>query len=322
MNPRRIVLIAPVILTLACGSNPAAPEQNAAFRIAGDSVIDMSPGESRVLAVQGNTPASSVTWTTSDPAIATVEAGVLRAGHQPGAVVITATSPTGATALVHAVVQLPQSVPSTYRITLVYGDGIHDKWKPAFQWAANRWQEVIRAELTPVDMASLPVHVKCPGLPQAMYTGVETGTRIFIGRIEARFGTGGGPCAQRTGPRPTTAIGRVDIAYRTSGEDAERLPGSLTLHEIGHVLGLVGVFDRATVPSWFDYDKQIFRGPIGLEGYRRDTGSRVGSLSATQGHWHGLFDVMSNGESVTVSRASVGALMDIGYPAAWYGGGY
>lgn len=322
MQTRCLAFGAAISLTLACGSNPAAPTAGAGLRIAADAVIDLLPGESRALAVEPR-DASGLTWTTSDPAIATVEAGLLRAGQQPGAVTITVMSASGATAVAHAVVQLPQHVPSTYRITLVYSDEIPDSWKPAFQWAANRWQDVIRASLAPVDMASLPVRVKCPGLPDAMYTGLEHGTRIFVGRIDARFGSGGGPCAQRPGPRLTTAIGRVDVSYSTRGEDPERLNGAFTLHEIGHVLGLVGVFDRDATPSWFDYEKQIFRGPFGLEGHRRDTGARAGSLEAQGGHWHGLSDVMAvMNSSVTISRASVGVLMDLGYPAAWYGGGF
>ena len=95
------------------------------------------------------------------------------------------------------------------------------------------------------------------------------------------------------------------------------------MHEIGHVLGLAGMSGINGEPfPWFDPRTSRYTGALALEGYRRVFGASVPYIETRQGDWHwGSFtgDMMTTPPSGPITSVSVGALMDIGYPAAWYG---
>lgn len=316
-----LVALACCAFAAACGpgaANPNAP-QPAGFRIVADPVVDLTSGESRALAVE---PSGSYLWTSSAPGVARVDgAGVVHAGPDLGQSVITATAPDGRTASARVWVQLPASVPSTYRITMSYADDVPVSWRPVFEYAVERWQRVIRAPLPAVDMASLTTFY-CPFATGAIRRGSETGTRIIVIRSSIKGSFAGGPCAHRLGDSPTVALGMMEMGQFTNGDPAEPAR-SLVLHEMGHALGLVGNV-LPPYPPWMDHSGQKYSGPLGLEGYRREFGSTVSSIDVAGWHWPWPFtnDIMYRQVvGVGITKASVGALMDLGYPAAWYGAG-
>lgn len=333
----RLAVIAPVLVLAACSANPTAPDgaadqtppvvQAPALRIVGAPVIDMTSGESRALEIEETDatgppvrrPPSMYGWSSSDRNVVAIDAaGVMRAGPGLGEAIVTARSSTDIQASARIWVQLPEGTPSAFRITLVYGEGVPDEWRPRFRAAADRWERAIRASLPPFDIGAAPrgPDAWCHGLPEEMFTGVETGTRVFVGRHE-NVGTGGGVCLARPMPSPTAAVGWIKVGGLT--EPAFLPSGFLTLHEMGHALGLVGVFPGPH-PAWLNQSAQIYRGPLALEGYRRQLGRTIDSLSLTGGHWQFFEDVMSTQrQTTTITQISVGALMDLGYPAAWYG---
>jgi hypothetical protein len=252
--------------------------------------------------------------------VAAIDAtGTVRAGPSLGGALITARSSGGVETVARVWVQPPQAMPSTFRITLVFGEGVPDDWRPRFRSAADRWERVIRASLPPIDLGAAPPRQDawCHGLPDAMFGGVETGTRVFVGRHE-NVGTGGGVCIARPVPFPTSAVGWIKVGGLN--EPAFLPSAFLTLHEMGHALGLVGVLPPPQ-PSWIDSSGRSYIGPLALEGHRRQFGRTVDSLSLSSGHWLVFEDVMSaiQRQTTTITRVSVGALMDLGYPAAWYG---
>ena len=89
----------------------------------------------------------SYTWTSSDSSIVTAEPGVLTPGSGLGQAIVTARSASGQTAAARVWVQRPESVPSTYRISLHFGADVPAAWRPLFEDAARQWERVIRAEL-------------------------------------------------------------------------------------------------------------------------------------------------------------------------------
>ena len=328
-----LLLLTAVLALAACGASPTAPDAGAphtpqgtqaALRVIADPVIDMTPGESRALEIEEldstarpvRHPASMYDWSSSDTNIIAVDgAGLMRAGPGLGEAIVTARS---SEAAVRVWVQVPEGVASGFRITLVYGDGVPDEWRPRFQFAADRWERVIRASLPPIVVeAPARSDASCHGLPQEMLTGIETGTRVFIGRHE-NVGTGGGVCLARPMPSPTSAVGWIKVGGLN--DPTPFLPDHwLTVHEMGHALGLVGVFP-APHPSWIDRTARIYKGPLALEGHRRQFARTIDSLSLDGGHWQFFEDVMSTQRRIlTISQVTVGALMDLGYPAAWYG---
>ena len=332
--------VAALALTLAgvaaCGgSGPTSPSppgggSQTGLRIAGDAVIDFTRGESRALTVEelsGSTyvakPAANYTWTTSDSSVATVSAsGVVTTGPGLGQVVITATAADGKSAVGRLWVQRPENEPSTFRITLIFSDNIPDSWKPHFEWAAARWEQVIRAPLPPATLTNPPSNVcgnsaGAPPIPPL--SGTTTGSVILIEWSTVGAGAFGGPCTHRGLPSPTTIFGRVTIARATP--DLTNSIRATALHEIGHALGLVAVIQGAQ-PPWFDLSANRYTGPYALEGHRRQFGSGPAFLDARAGHWWFWPDVMNDGSigsSVRITKVTVGALMDMNYPVAWYG---
>jgi hypothetical protein len=335
----RLAWIVPVVVILACGPTPTAPDSAAdqtsqappapALRIVADPVVDITSGESRALEIEESDaagppirqPASIYSWSSSDTNVVAIDgAGVMRAGPGLGEAIVTARSSTGLHASARIWVQLPEGTPSAFRISLVYGEGVPDEWRPGFRSAADRWERVIRASLPPIDLGAAPrgQEAWCHGLPEEMFSGVETGTRVWVGRHE-NVGTGGGVCLARSMPSSTAAVGWIKVGGLN---ESPFVPSAfLTLHEMGHALGLVGLLP-VQQPAWLDRSgsAQIYRGPLALEGHRRQFGSTMDSLSLASGHWQLFEDVMSTGRQVTtITQVSVGALMDLGYPAAWYG---
>jgi hypothetical protein len=133
----------------------------------------------------------------------------------------------------------------------------------------------------------------------------------------------GGPCLQRPLPYPTTILGRI-VLNRDKPVDSfpsERLR-HLAVHEMDHALGLVAIV-QGPQPPWFDVSTSFYTGTLALEGYRRAFGRTPQHLLVDQGgHWAFGGDVMSASVDPTGIHAfTIGALMDAGYPAAWYGTG-
>jgi hypothetical protein len=237
------------------------------------------------------------------------EAGVAAAGLNAG---------------VHVWVQPPPDAPSAFRITLVMAPDVPANFRGALAEAAALWESRIRDELPPATLDGLPdrcLHPMGEHAPPPQ-TGVERGVRIYVGvstdvdphTYAEAFG---GPCVQRPLPQPTTIFGRIAL---NGLKPLEQIPSPrlryLALHEMGHALGLVAVV-QGRQPDWYDAPTSSYRGPMGLEGYRREFGNSVAQISARGGHWPFAGDVMGS-EHPRISIVTVGALMDLGYPTGWY----
>ena len=62
----------------------------------------------------------------------------------------------------------------------------------------------------------------------------------------------------------------------------------------------------------------VYTLPLALEGFRREVWSHsIPFLAVSAGHWETGHDVMGSLRS-TIDQVTIGALMDVGYPAAWY----
>ncbi|HEX6322402.1 MAG TPA: hypothetical protein VFZ36_01650 [Vicinamibacterales bacterium] len=341
---RGLLLAASLMTAAACGGSPAAPDPAAQFagqlRVVldgGGAVKTLPAGESAAPTLEDRDAAgrivtqapSSYVWSSSDPDIVRAGAGgTLTAGPGLGHAVVTARAQDGRTATAHVWVQPPQGAPSAYRITLMYDASVPDVWRMEFDAAAARWEQVIRGALP-----EAPLVKSAPGVcgtvegdpPEPPLSGIERGTRIWI-RVTDSFDTSpypeavGGPCQHRPLPSPTVIFGRIAINGKVSiGQISLPRRRYLALHEMGHALGLAAVI-QGPQPAWFDARADRHMGPMALEGYRRDSGVNVPHIQMGAGHWQALpkADVMG-GIFQRISPVSAGGLMDIGYPAAWYG---
>jgi hypothetical protein len=338
---RRPLIAFGACLALAgCGRTPAAPAQPAEdtplLRIVADPVVTMTQGATLTLTLEERdatgrivTQASdSYTWTSSEPGLVAAGAGgVLTAGPGFGQAIVTARSVSGTAATARVWVQQPRGAPSAYRITLIYADNVPHEWRALLDVAAARWEEVIRGDLPEAVLGNRPDSCPtAPGDPEpSLLTGIERGTRIFVKVSDSFPETAyveavGGPCLQRPLPHPTTILGRISLnAKKPFGDIPSGRRSDIALHETGHALGLVAIV-QGLQPSWYDPKSGRHTGPLALEGYRRDFGASVGEITTSGGHWPFYGDIMSAGSATSrVSWASAGALMDLGYPATWYG---
>ena len=318
-----VFILAAVAAAIACGGTPVSPRAGA-LRIVADAILTIEDGQSVPLQVEESgrsQPPTQYQWTTSDPSIVTVSTGgVVRAAGGYGEAIVTAGASAGATASVRIWVQYPESRPSTYRITFVFADDVHPAWREAYAWAGERWAQVIRTALPAFDLTN---HSPCrfpPGIPPI--AGQETGTRIVV--LHSPNSNTGGPCTRRTVPRPTTALGVIEASHGASIDFDSPFTNLrvVAMHEIGHVLGLVGITSSAPgSPPWYDQQSSRYTGVFALEGYRRRFGTSVTHLEVRPGesHWRNISAEVMTSPSGNISTISVGALMDIGYPAAWYG---
>ena len=214
-----------------------------------------------------------------------------------------------------------------FRITLVYDQQIPTWWRAALQRAAERWEQVISHALPQV-MLNIPGReFPLPGVGKTPpFWGSEQGTRIYVRPFYSTsvYPTAtAGPLLQRSLRSPTTVLGMININSFVKPEDlGPYYARMVAAHEIGHVLGLC-VIITGTQPLWFDEPRGITKGKFTLEGYQKEFNVVVDSLDVGKdNHWQFAGDVMSTGGTFNrISYVSIGALMDLGYPAVWEGEG-
>lgn len=338
-------LIIVVVVVVACAGDPTSLPDASRIVIPIAGVVTLSGDETVRIRVEGRTEDGSpaavdpdqITWTSSAPEIAapveeTGDTVTLAATAAFGHTWVHARGPGSMHDSVGVWVQPAASVPSTYTLSLVFTDSVTPAWRERLTAAARRWEEVIRLEL-PEYALDTDEAVDCRSLyptdedPPTRVVRTERGTVVQVA-TSAEFFAGqetvpaaATACLQRPLPRLTSVYGYITINRAVEPPADTTLFSFIAVHELGHALGLVGSMPGGT-PPWFDAENRLYYGPLGLEGYRLALGGRRESLAVEGLHWAFEGDVMSNrGYTPAITELAVGALMDLGYPAAWYGAG-
>ncbi len=337
----------PALLLAACaGASATGPADDAtSLSILTPPVVTISGAEEMTISVEARdvdgSPVAidpaSLRWTTSVPEVAEVvrtegATATLRAAAAYGFTRVYVRGPGTLRDSVGAWVQPPETAPSTFTISLVFSQSVSTAWREELTAAARRWEEVIRLELPAVPLDTDASH--CRDLyptddapletarqqERGVVVHVATSFEVFAGQEEVD--AAGTVCAQRPMPRPTAVYGLITLNRATDLASLDpTLRRFLAVHEMGHALGLVGSF-LGISPAWFDGDRQRYFGVLGLEGYRRALGGRREDMPVQGLHWAFAGDIMSAvGFTPAITELSIGALMDSGYPAAWYGAG-
>jgi hypothetical protein len=130
--------------------------------------------------------------------------------------------------------------PGLFSVVLYFAPGFPDKFKPAFQAAATRWQSMITADVPDTSQTFAPSNF-C-GLGQQTINGVDD-LAIWVNTIKFDANNPNllgqaGPCFSRTATRLTT-VGEMEfVDTQMDGLLAANQLTDTVMHEMGHILGL------------------------------------------------------------------------------------
>jgi hypothetical protein len=208
---------------------------------------------------------------------------------------------------------------SAFRIDVVFPDNtLSPSQRQAFRTAANRWSQIITA-----DLPDVLVNGRTIDDLEISATGPS---------IDGPYGILGqaGPRAMRTtGTQlPYTGVMRFDSADLSMMESTGTLTGVI-LHEMGHVLGLGTLWERKGFLDVTDATNPLYVGANALREYNTLTGTTAagvpvestGGPGTALGHWReSVFrtELMTGyaepaGVAMPISRLTVGSLEDLGY---------
>jgi hypothetical protein len=202
---------------------------------------DMVSLTGAVLDVLGRPAAGSVTFSSSDPAVATVNptTGLVTA-VAGGRAVITATTG-GPHAPGTAVITVDQT---GFQIELLFLTSLTPTQQAAFENARTRWEAIVTGDLPAIAVTSLMLPA-CGGGP-VEETVDDLIINVVVGPVDGVGGILGqaGPCAFRNAPGflPAYGIMIFDSEDLADLEAANQLE-DVILHEMGHVLGVGSLWE-------------------------------------------------------------------------------
>jgi hypothetical protein len=293
---------------------------------------------------QGNVvDGATMRWSSSDAQVATVSTSGLARGVQTGATTITASSG-GSVASIRLVVREAAAVvvpeqPSTIPAPAVpssYGDGsfsIRIAWAGAADARASslidaavaRWRRVVTGDL-PNATFDIQADACYEGQPASRETVDDLLIVVRVLAIDGAAGTlaRAGPCLVRSN-RGLPLVGLVELDEADLSRDPAVVQTVLT-HEIGHVLGIGTLWERAGLLHGKDSDNPLFLGATAQSAYQALGGGsalvlveNTGGEGTKNGHWREssyrteLMTGWIGSGSNPLSTITVGSLRDLGY---------
>ena len=222
----------------------------------------------------------------------------------------------------------------TYSIQIRYSAQFSARFKAAFEAAAQRWQNIITADLP--DFNGTIVAADCGVKGQADVVGVDdlvifADTIPFDANNPNLLGQAG-PCFVRNTTRLTIAGTMAFVDDKMDGLlQANQLTDTVT-HEMGHILGIGTHWDipglavgLPTDPTQCGTDPQ-FTGTNALREYHALGGTgnipieTEGGPGTCDGHWKEsvfkaelMTGVLNDGVPNPLSRITLGSMQDLGY---------
>ena len=217
---------------------------------------------------------------------------------------------------------------NSFDIELVFvDDSLTSHEKDIIARASERWESIIKGDLSPVDHTIYPLDVWDSLLEERIYVNdVVDDVRIFVASKDIAHAGRGGPRVLRD-DNGLPITGAIIIDKETTQDNQALL--LVALHEIGHVLGIGTLWDNFIVnPSVNNENADThFKGPLAIEAF-----DAAGGTSYTAGekvpvenggddsHWREnvfideLMDpIFTTGSSEALSAITIQALADLGY---------
>ncbi|WP_051964271.1 Ig-like domain-containing protein [Deinococcus misasensis] len=288
--------------------------------------LEMQEGSSQVLKStvtgQGNFDAS-VTWSSSNTAVATVNSTGMVQALKAGTVNIIATSKQNPAISAQLALKVLAAPADVFNITLVFPQGtlLTATQKQAFFDAAQRWSQVITAGLEDIDEFANGVRIKVDDVQ-------ITADAVNIDGVGKILGMAGPEYIRDSNGLPITGIMQFDSADMASMESKGTLK-NVILHEMGHVLGIGTLWDAFLQhngnPDCQSATSIVFTGTKAMQGYQKLGKSgpvpveNSGGAGTKCGHWsEGIFDSelmtgYAEAGTMPLSILTVGALADLGY---------
>jgi len=341
-----VSLLAAAACSDSSGVTDPEPISSIAFAAAADTIL---VGESEQLSAtlrdgQGNVVVgATLSWTSSDVAVATVTSAGVASGHWPGAATISASSG-GRTASLRLVVQAaptqmapappsaiaPPPLPTSagdgnYDIRVVWPDGRDPRAGPLVEDAVARWRRVVAGDLPNVTF-DIDAGDCFDGQAAARETVDDLLVYVRVVKIDGASGTlaRAGPCFVRSGGG-LPLVGLIEIDSADVVRDAPVVQTVLT-HEIGHVLGIGTLWDRRGLLYGRDSDNPLFLGATAQGAYAALGGGSAlvyvensGGEGTKNGHWRESTyrtELMTGWISTglnPLSTITVASLRDLGY---------
>ncbi len=314
---RGALLAAGLVLGGGCGGDAVgAPPEDIVLAIDGARLRPVAPGDSVALGVRlmdrvtgSDLPLSGApAWSSADPAIATITAAGVAHAHAAGYTRLRAALDGRVDSIW---VRVLGDAPRPPLFTFEFDDAVPVAQRAQAARAAARWSRIVPGVLDTVLLAlsASPCGVAAPW-PRAV-SGPEAGVRILVVRRPIAAPAGTVVCHRRTDGRSAVAAIIVSSSIEYDWYSADHW-ATVWLHELGHALGLAA--DLVVPPLG------PLTGSAMLAGFAHDFGRTATALTYDRNaHWIGVpGDIMDGRSGVTgsvIGRATVGRLLDMGYPA-------
>ncbi len=227
----------------------------------------------------------------------------------------------------------PPIVPGSYSIVLRYSASFPAKFKPAFEAAASRWQNIIGADVPDSPNTFHPADCGVTG--QTDVVGVDdlviwVDTIPYDAKNPNLLGQAG-PCFSRQ-PSRLTLVG--DMEFVDTQMDGLLKANQLTdtvMHEMGHILGLgthwqaLGLTANTLGGNYCGTDPQYI-GANAIREYRvlGGTGNikleNLGGPGTCEGHWKEsvfgselMTGILNSNVPNPISRMTLASMQDLGY---------
>ncbi len=220
----------------------------------------------------------------------------------------------------------PNYLYPAFNITLQYSNNVPNSFKADIQYAVNRWEDIIIADVSNYTGLVTPTYCGYTSIIPG-WSNVSSVDDILIyvdaGALVGAAGLGSTCLVRNDGLLPVNGVIEINSSALKPGNSETR---QVIMHELGHALGLgplwsaLGFVEGDATP--FGCDTTYYTGANAKAEWNKFGGSgnipleTGGGLGTCEVHWKSSNfgrELMASTGGAAVSRITIGSLKDIGY---------